>query len=83
MQIEIKPRDSALKGVYLRSRNLRTSTIFTRMEKIAVFGVAMGYERPLFFKRGSSLDDSDWDRNWWKIDPTLEDVKTSTCMNEH
>ena len=45
---DIQLWDTVMSGLRT-GRNLRTSTIYTRMEHDATFGQSMGYERPLYF----------------------------------
>lgn len=51
---------------FTSSRTLRTSPIYTRMEKTATYGQFMGYERPLYFK--PELSDADeWEASGMSI----------------
>jgi len=54
--------DTELVG-YNTCRKLRASTIYPRMEKDAVFGQFMGYERPLYFNHSTPSEDDD--RRWY------------------
>lgn len=80
MVAEVAYWDTELVG-YTIGRKLRTSTIFARMENDAVFGQAMGYERPLYFHKGSLLDGED-EAKWYTRGPSGSSTASDCTISQ-